>query len=141
MSDAAQKLPWMLDLVNRDLRGQLLPNELTALQDNPAVWLNLLYGIVQSLNEQLRTRERAIEFDLYSTDRGSDFTERLRKHSAWKRRTEHLHGVALRRVAFVRAMIPDGDLRVLLLEACELVPDDIDSVRAWQARVREFLAV
>lgn len=131
----------LLDLVNQDLRGVIDEAGAVALRTNPHHWLGVLYSTLKSVEEQIATREQAVEKELANEHRIHDFATRQSKHSAWRRKVEHFRLNVIARIDGVRLLIPEDDVRAVLLDGCKLDVRDSASVEAWQARARRLLAL
>lgn len=129
----------LLDLINRDLRGQADESDRLALRSNPGVWLSALYSTLHSLDDQIKDRDAAMDLELKLPDRSESFRDRLREHRSWRSKVIHFRGLVQFRIQQVRELIPHDDLKRLLHDGSMLDPEDPDAIRAWQKKIRQTL--
>lgn len=130
----------ILELLNRDLRGQADEGDLLALRSDPNRWLNLLYNTLHSLDQQIKDRDLDIDRELSRDERSPSYATKVEDHRRWRKKVLHFRSIVFARIGEVRALIPDDDLRALLTEGAQLDPEDSLAVTKWQHRARQLVA-
>lgn len=131
----------LLELVNQDLGGKLDEAGALALRSDPRRWLGVLYGTLRSVDGQIEARDSTVERELERESRGPGFDEKRKRHAAWKRRAVYFRRRVLDRISYVRELMPEDDLKALLLEGTAIDVNNSSAVRDWQERARRVLAV
>lgn len=127
--------------VRADLRGRATPEQIALVSSNPEACLGVLRTLEQEVKDELDKRSQRLNDMLNRTQRPPNWNQRLQGHGKWARGATFFLKKVRSRIAALEQRSPAIAMRELLEEGRALDAGNADSVRAWQARVAERLAL
>lgn len=104
----------------------------------PHRWVAVLIGIRDNVRGQIRDRNAELNALLAYPEPDPNFHEVAKRHRAWRRKAQRFLDRVCTRIGYVRGLVPDNDLRELLVRGAALDPESPDLIRAWQDQVKRL---